>query len=238
MKLERNSIEYGRLSIKYVVVRRKRRTLEIAVEPDLTVSIAAPLTASPESIAAKVRKRAPWILAQQRYFEQFQPRTPDRRYLPGETHLYLGRQHRLKVVKGESGSVKLLRGVFMIQSTQPDSPAVTKTLLSNWYAEKARMKFLERIDVCLKGFPPQAKARPAGLTVRSMPKKWGAMSKRGRLSLNMRLIQAPLDAIDYVITHELCHLRILDHSPRYFRLLSSVMPDWERRKERLERLLA
>src|SRR5581483_9362394 len=129
MKFERYHIEYGEHSINYTVVRRSRKTLEIAVEPDTTVSIAAPASATAESIAAKVHKRALWILAQQRYFDQFNPRTPARRYVAGETHLYLGRQYRLRIVRGQSASVKLLRGTIEIQSCRPDSREETKALL-------------------------------------------------------------------------------------------------------------
>ena len=161
MKFEQYSIDYGKHSISYTVARRARKTLEIAVEPDSTVSIAAPISASPESIAAKVRKRAPWILAQQRYFDQFNPRTPARRYVAGETHLYLGRQYRLRVVRSQSASVKLMRGTIEVQSCNPDSSEETKALLDKWYKAKARKKFLERIEICLERF-----SRPTAVTPR------------------------------------------------------------------------
>jgi hypothetical protein len=129
MNCEQYSIDYGNHAISYTVVRSTRKTLEIAVEPDSTVSIAAPVSASPESIAAKVRKRGLWILAQQRYFDQFNPRTPARRYVSGETHLYLGRQYRLRVVKSQCTSVKLIRGTIEIQSCQPEISEETRALL-------------------------------------------------------------------------------------------------------------
>lgn len=238
MKSEQYSIDYGKHSISYTVVRRARKTLEIAVEPDSTVSIAAPISASVESIAAKVRKRAPWILAQQRYFDQFNPRTPARRYVSGETHLYLGRQYRLRVVGSQSASVKVMRGTIEIQSCHPENSEDTKALLDMWYRAKARTKFLERIDACLERFSRPASVTPRGLAIRVMPKRWGSMSRGGRLSLNLRLIQAPANAIDYVITHELCHRIEPSHSPRYFRILKRAMSDWEKRKKRLEQILA
>jgi predicted metal-dependent hydrolase len=238
MKSEEHSVAYGKHSIRYTVVRRARKTLEIAVEPDSTVSVAAPISASPESIAAKVRKRAAWILAQQRYFDQFNPRTPARRYVSGETHLYLGRQYRLRVVKGECNSVKLMRGTIEIQSSHPESSEQTRALLEAWYRAKARAKFLARSEACMGRFSRPAAITPTGLTVRVMPKRWGSMSRGGRLSLNLRLIQGPVDGIDYVITHELCHRIEPSHSPKYFRILKRAMSDWERRKERLEQILA
>ena len=238
MKSEQYSAEYGCFSFNYTVVRRERRTLEIAVEPDSTVRVAAPQLASPERIAQKVKKRASWILQQQRFFEQFTPRTPERRYLSGETHLYLGRQYRLKVIKAVSDSVKLLRGYIVVQTTRPEESAETKRLVELWYAQKARTRFQERIEECLQRFPRPNSMMPSGVTIRTMQKRWGSMSQGRRLMLNQRLIQAPVDTIDYVITHELCHLLERDHSPRFFRLLKRVMGDWEQRKEKLEQFLS
>jgi hypothetical protein len=215
-----------------------RKTLEIAVEPDSSVAIAAPVSASPESIAAKVRKRASWILAQQRFFHQFNPRTPARRYVSGETHLYLGRQYRLRVVKSQSHSVKLTRGIIEIQSCRPENSEAIGAVLDKWYRIKARVKFLERIEACLERFSRRDAVTPNSLAIRVMQKRWGSMSQGGRLSLNPRLIQAPADAIDYVITHELCHRIEPSHSPKYFRILTRAMNDWEKRKERLEQTLA
>lgn len=238
MKSEQYSAEYGCFSFNYTVVRRERKTLEIAVEPDSTVRVAAPQSASPERIAQKVKKRAFWILQQQRYFEQFTPRTPERRYLSGETHLYLGRQYRLKVIKSVSDSVKLLRGYIVVQTARPEESAETKRMVELWYAQKARARFQERIDVCMQRFPRPNSMMPSGVTIRTMQKRWGSMSQGRRLLINQRLIQAPVDTIDYVITHELCHLLERDHSPRFFRLLNRVMSDWEQRKEKLERFLS
>jgi predicted metal-dependent hydrolase len=238
MKSEQYSAEYGCFSFNYTVVRRERKTLEIAVEPDSTVRVAAPRSASSERIAQKVKKRASWILQQQRYFEQFTPRTPERRYLSGETHLYLGRQYRLKVINAVSDSVKLLRGYIVVQTARPKESAETKRMVEQWYAQKARARFQERIELCMQRFPRPNSMMPSGVTIRTMQKRWGSMSQGRRLMLNQRLIQAPVDTIDYVITHELCHLLEPDHSPRFFRLLKRVMDDWEQRKEKLEQFLS
>ncbi len=114
---ERHYVDYGDHRIDFTVARRRRKTLEIAVEPDAMVVVAAPLDAPMDAIAAKVRKRAAWVRRQQRFFSQFMPRTPARRYLAGETHLYLGRQYRLKVVREARPGVKMIRG-FIIVRTQ------------------------------------------------------------------------------------------------------------------------
>lgn len=235
---ERHQIQYGEHAIAFTVERRDRKTLEIAVEPDATVCVIAPSDAAVEEIAAKVRNRAGWIVRQQRYFAQFLPRTSERRFLSGETHLYLGRQYRLKVVPHIQAGVTLTRGWIIVQSHTPDRPEVTRELVEGWYRERAHATFTERLAVALRLFPDPEVYRPRGLIVRQFQQRWGSMSPGRRLLLNRRLIHAPIQAIDYVITHELCHTTEPHHGPAFFDLLDRVMPDWPKRKERLERAMA
>ena len=236
--VERHHVVYGEHRIDFAVVRRRRETLEIAVEPDATVVVAAPLDAPIEAIAEKVRKRAAWIRGQQRFFSQFMPRTPERRYLAGETHLYLGRQYRLKVVRRGRPGVEMVRGFIIVHSREPDRPEVTRRLVDNWYRKQARAKFMERLEASLARFPDPAAFRPRGLIVRRMEKRWGSLSPSGRLLLNRRLIEAPVDTIDYVIAHELCHMAEPHHGAAFYQLLDRVMPDWAGRKGRLEERMA
>lgn len=235
---EAYSVDYGRYVIDFTVCRRDRKTLEIAVEPDTRVVVAAPIDAPLEAIQEKVRKRGAWVRRQQRYFAQFMPRTPERFFVPGETHLYLGRQYRLKVVPHIQADVKLTRGFILVQSHKPKRPDVTRELVEDWYKDRAHLKFRDRLEINLNRFPDPAAYRPAGLIVRQLQQRWGSMSPSLRLLLNRRLIQAPVDAIDYVITHELCHITEPHHGSAFFELLGRVMPDWEKRKTRLERVMA
>ena len=235
MTAERHRVRYGAHTVEFAVVRRKRTTLEIGVEPDTTVVVAAPPNASLEAIAEKVRKRAAWVRRQQRFFAQYLPQTPARRFVAGETHRYLGRQYRLKVVPHARAAVKLTRGFILVQSREPDRPAVTRELVEGWYRDRARIKFAERLEVNLARFPDPEFFRPRGLIVRRLRRRWGSMSPTARLLLNRRLIEAPVDAIDYVITHELCHIAEPHHGPAFFALLDRLLPDWPTRKDRLER---
>ena len=237
-EVERHHVVYGEHRIEFTVVRRRRKTLEIAVEPDASVVVAAPLDAPIEAIAEKVRRRAAWVREQQRFFSQFMPRTPERRYLAGETHLYLGRQYRLKVVRRGRPGVEMVRGFIIVHTRERDRPEVTRRLVEGWYHKQARAKFAERLEASLARFPDPEAFRPRGLIVRRMEKRWGSLSPSGRLLLNRRLIEAPVDTIDYVIAHELCHMAEPHHGAAFYRLLDRVMPDWAGRKGRLEERLA
>src|SRR5271157_6201560 len=98
MNTEGLHIPYGEGEIAFRLERRHRKTLAISVNPDASVDVVAPMDATLDKVLEKVRTRASWIQRQQRFFTQFRPQTPERQYVSGETHLYLGRQYKLKVI--------------------------------------------------------------------------------------------------------------------------------------------
>ena len=167
MNAERMIVRYGEHDIDVRLTRRDRKTLEIAVEPDASVSVAAPMDAPLATIESKVRRRAAWIRRQQRYFMQFLPRTPERQFVAGETFRYLGRHYRLKVVPHVQASVKMRGGYLMVQSRHPDTIDMTKGLVERWYRQHAALKFAERLAVNLERFPQPESFRPSGLIIRS-----------------------------------------------------------------------
>jgi predicted metal-dependent hydrolase len=233
------AVDYGSHTIDFTLDRRDRATLEITVHPDRTVEVIAPRNATDADISARVRKRAHWILSQQKFFAQFLPRTPPRQWVPGETHLYLGRQYRLRIGEpSDARRVRLLRGFILVDGTDFHDRAGIEEVVTAWYRDHAAIQFRRRLKLCQGRFRGPAELAPASVQLRRMNTRWGSMSASGRLSLNPDLLRAPVDSIDYVITHELCHLEVPNHSRAFYELQASVMPDWESRKLRLERALA
>jgi predicted metal-dependent hydrolase len=230
-------LNYGSQPIDFTVIRRKRRTLAISVLPDTSVEVVAPITATEADILKKVRKRAGWVCRQIRDFRQYLPRTPKRKFVAGETHLYLGRRYRLKVIRDQSAVVKVKRGYIEVH-TPSSNRARIRDQIQQWQKARAYECFHARLAVCLQKFPRPEKFRPQGVIVKQMNLRWGSMSMSGRLVLNRGLLQAAVSEIDYVITHELCHRVHHHHGRAFFDLLSRVMPDWETRKRSLERRLA
>ena len=238
MNMETIQFPYGDGQIVFRLERRDRKTLAISVNPNARVEVIAPIDAPFAKIFDKVRKRAPWIQRQQRFFTQFQPRRLERQYISGETHLYLGRQYRLKVVQHIQQQVKLYRGRLLVQSLKPKDREVTKALVEQWYHQRAQATFRERLALCQRRFSKPEDFEPAGLVIMQLRRRWGSMTPTGKLILNRVLVRASVDAIDYVITHELCHMRHNHHGGAFYHLLDRVMPDWEKRKLRLECQLA
>lgn len=230
---ERHAVQFGGRRIDFTLLWRVRSHLSIEVGPDRTVTVIAPVGRSTAEVSARVRKRAAWILKQLDYFERFHPLAPPRRYVAGETHLYLGRQYRLKVTKSIKDEVKLLGRYIHAFSTRPEDPEHTRQLVEDWYRAHARAAFERRLVICLQSAHALGAVTPK-LIVRRVQTRWGSCSKRGTILLNTELVKAPVDCIDYVITHELCHLKVHEHTPAFYRLLFRCMPDWERRKARLE----
>lgn len=261
MKNRPRSIRYGNTDIPYELLRCNRRSLEIAVHPPLpgsgraNVVVKAPMSSPLDAVEAKVKKRARWIKRQLTFFSQFIPRTPERRYVGGESHLYLGRRYRLKIEPpGEASNTRpnrasnrkkvvLKDGYFVITAPQTaprDAPDRIKRLLESWYKNRAETIFPQVFAECwekLERDDLKNRIQPS-LAIRKMDKRWGSLSNKGRLTLNRRLIQAPRDCIEYVVVHELCHLIHHNHGPDFYRLLDRTMPDWAKRKQRLELGLA
>ena len=229
------SLTWGTDTIRYEVrFLASRQTLAIEVHPDSRVLVRAPVDCPEALIAERVQKRAAWISRQLAEFQRYRPRTPARQYVNGESHLYLGRQYRLKLISGEAASVKLTRGRLLVTLPGEPEPERVKALLHRWYLDRARAVFTEVLDASLPHFKGVEHPR---LIVRAMQSRWGSLSRAGPMTLNVNLVRAPRPCIEYVVTHELCHTTHRDHDARFFKLLGQVMPDWEKRKQRLEAAL-
>jgi len=230
------SIRYAGAEIPVAVAFGDRKTLTIVVHPDLRVAVSAPKVRTLAEVLAKVERRGRWILRQRRYFEQFLPRLPERRYVSGETFMFLGRQYRLKVHPDTVKLAALHGGSLEIRGPAREDHEGIKALVVDWYRKHARAAFERRLLRCWQLVRRHDIPEPS-LRIRRMKRRWGSCGKNGTILLNTELVRAPVHCIDYVIVHELCHLRFPHHSDRFYRLLALVMPDWQRRKTRLEQVL-
>lgn len=228
------SVQYENHKIFFYLEFRKRKTLEISVLPDLTVFVCAPENSQIEKIKDKVQKRASWILKQISYFTETAPKVVARKYISGETHRYLGKQYRLKIFEAKSEDVKFIRGYIYITVLDKSDREHIKKKLAEWYRSRMKIKFTERLNFCYEKLRKYGIAFPEW-QIKSMRKRWGSCAKNGKILINPELIKVSLSCMDYVITHELCHLKYYNHDKNFYNFLSSVLPDWQKRKEQLEK---
>lgn len=232
----KHQIQYGTSVIDFTLEYAARKTLGIRVHPDKSVQVIAPIGASQQVIEKKVKSKAAWIQKQQDFFLSFYPHTPPRRYLSGETHLYLGKQYRLKLIQSKEEQVKLIGGRITVFTADTTNKEKIEQALKQWYTQKAQTHFPFLFDKLL----PKAQSFYEGtpqLKYRWMKKRWGSCHKNGQILLNIELIKAPKKCIEYVIMHEFCHLAHLNHSRAFYDLLEKHYPDWKKTKDYLEHLM-
>jgi len=227
-----HSVRYGESTISYSLVRRPRRTLGITVHPDRSVIVSAPEDAGLESIQALVLRRARWILRQQVDLARYEPRATPRQYVSGESYRYLGRQYQLKVIGNSSERVRLARPRLEVYLPGRPATATVQRLLLGWFRTRAKAVFSERWAGCLAKME-RHNVPSVPFVLLAMRSRWGSCTASKRILLNPELVKAPTECIDYVMLHELCHLRYPAHDWRFYRLLSRVCPDWPRLKSRL-----
>lgn len=227
-----HQIKFGSRTIEFTIEYRKRKSLGIKVHPDNQVEVLAPFDAQEEKVLERVKGKAFWILKQVDYFNSYKPGTPKRRFVNGETHLYLGRQYRLKIVPDSQNIIKAFRGQLWVHAvdTKPDA---VKQQLDNWYKQKATFVFNELLDEVLPKFS-RYKIKKPFLSIRYMSKRWGSCTPAGKIILNTELIKAPKGSIEYVIVHEISHLVHHNHTKAFQNLQSRMLPDWRKWKDRLE----
>lgn len=220
------------------IVYSQRKTLQLEVLPDMSVRMLAPFGSKLKVCSRMLLKRSDWVQAQLKYFSQFHPLTNPRECVSGETQLFLGRRLRLKVVSGPAKGVKATRQHLAVCAGRTTSARLVEATLWQWYREQAADHFQERLLGCMVKLGIDQAAGPKELVIRRYRSRWASMSPTGVLGLNLDLIRAPIECIDYVIIHQLCRLRFPHHGPRFWDLLERVMPDWRKRKSKLERLTA
>lgn len=225
--------QYGRSTIEYQLKFEDRKNLAITVRPDKSVVVKAPLQSDLEEIQAKLLSRGKWIIKQIDYFDKFHPIQPEREYVSGETHFYLGRQYRLRIRKGKEETIKLIGKFFIVKTLRSDDRDHIKLLMMQWYADHTQILLDRRV----RDYSKRILGSDFGyikITYKYLRSRWGYCNANGALTFNIELVKTPLPCVDYVIAHELCHLVHPNHDKSFYSLMGSIMPDWIKRKEKLE----
>lgn len=239
MTLEQGHVPFGRSIIDYRVERSDRRkTVTIAVDPNAGVVLKAPVDATLGRLDDVVKTKAPWILRRLADFRDLGSGPTLKEFVAGESYSYLGRSYRLKLERSSDGSTPSasLHGAFLTVSLPRAGIAeqrddLVKRAVIAWYRRQADRRLAERVAL----YAERAGLRHPTVLVREQQLRWGSCSSKGEVRLNWRVMMAPMSLVDYVVAHEVCHLVVRDHSARFWKLLGSILPDYEDRRACLRR---
>tara|TARA_B100000676_G_scaffold301107_1_gene347802 strand:- start:2144 stop:2809 length:666 start_codon:yes stop_codon:yes gene_type:complete len=215
----------------YELIRSKRRSLELRVLEDGRVQVRAPQRAPLRMVQAFVDSRRQWIRSQQLH----QASRPRQRWQDGASFQFRGQPLIMDVSAGRS-AVAVSGGYLQVRVPKPENEAAVQQAVEGWLRKQARALFEDSITRQFPWFARQGYGQPV-LRVKKMRTRWGSLSARGYINLNMALLHYPPAALDYVVMHELCHLQHMDHGPGFHALMDARMPDWRQRKQLLDQPL-
>jgi predicted metal-dependent hydrolase len=202
------------------LIRSKRKTITIIIQRDGKVIVRAPLRAPERLIRQFVESKAGWINAKKAQMAQ-QPPLKARQFKAGEKFLFLGQDYTLSVVSGQKAALKFEQGFFLNEKALPGALLV----FEKWYKAAALQVLTERVNA----LAAQHGFRYEKIRITSARTRWGSCSAQGTLSFTWRLALAPLEVVDYVVVHELVHLKVKNHSAQFWAALAALMPDYKRR---------
>jgi predicted metal-dependent hydrolase len=231
-----NVIDFGTRKITYNLHREDRKRMRIVVAPDLTVDVFVPATADEDQIQAAVMKKAAWIAGKLDALERYHPLPAPKKYISGETLVYLGRQYRLKVEQGSRQPAKLMGRFLKLWVEDKNDTRSVRKAVDSWYRKRTHETLGRYMERCSAIASRHGVPEPV-LLIRTMRRRWGSCSPKGRITINLNLVKAPVHCIEYVIMHELCHLKYHNHSTSFYSLLARCQPDWRKRKEELDKVV-
>lgn len=213
-----------------VAVRRSRRkTIGLYLSRRGEIEVRAPLRCPGPVIRSFLDSRRSWLSASLRRLETL-PAPPEWR--DGASFPILGEPVRLAVRSGERRAIRRVGDCLRLTVSGAPTPQAVEGLVREWFRRQARPVFEQviadwwpRLDLPEARYPP--------LKLRAMRRRWGSCASHGGINLNLWLLGAPRACIDFVVAHELCHLREFHHGPGFYRLMDRVMPDWRAKENRL-----
>lgn len=215
-------------------IRSARRSLELRVLADGRVELRTPWHTSRQEALTFVQTRALWLSKALAKTHAKLPPSTRKQFAPDAQHCLLGKIFPLHFVEQSRGRVRFEKDHWRVElpAAQWSHQQTVERLLNLWYRQAARPIFERLIDQHFPLFAELGYSRPR-LTVRQMTSRWGSMSSQGALSLNAELMKYPLPLIEYVVVHELCHLKYMNHGAGFKALQARVLPDWQQRRQQL-----
>lgn len=204
------------------LIRAKRRTIALIVERDGSLTVRAPKRAAMRDIEQFIHEKSDWIHRSREKLSAI-VRPPQKQYSDGEKFPFLGNAYELQLVRPQRPALKFNNGFTLSRSAQPRG----EQAFVRWYKEKALQIFSERVQYYagLHGFAPKQ------VKINSAKTRWGSCSANGTINFTWRLVMAPLEIIDYVVLHELAHLRVRNHSQTFWTLVETMVADCKEKRK-------
>jgi len=204
------------------LVRAKRRTIALIVERDGSLTVRAPRRATLNDIYGFIQEKTDWILRSREKLKAIKP-IPKKAYVDGERFLFLGQEYELRLVPPQRPALTFDGGFTLSTSAQERG----ELAFTKWYKTQALTLFTERVN----HYANLHRLIPKEVKVNSAKTRWGSCTSAGTLNFTWRLVMAPLEVIDYVVLHELAHLKVKNHSPRFWKLVESLCPDFKHHRK-------
>jgi predicted metal-dependent hydrolase len=208
------------------IIRSRRRTISLEITKDAALVVRAPLRTPDKYIKNLIEEKRAWIEKKMADIRS-RPAPLKRHFARGEVFLFLGKLYPLETIAGSGAGISLGDRFYVGEERLPE----VRGLLMEWYVEKAA----EIIPVRIAGFAAILDYRPKKIRISDTRRRWASCSTSGTLSFCWRLILAPPEVIDYVIVHELVHMRQPDHSNLFWEKVGRAMPDYERHRDWLRK---
>lgn len=234
-QIQKRTISADGNQILYELERKNVKNLNLHVRRDGTVYVSANRLVPVEQVDAFLESKIGFILnARKRFAEQAQYRPQPKQYVSGETFYIQGRGLRLQVVQAAKDQISSDGVHLYLQVRDPMDFEKKKRMVSRFIDQQCRQVFGEIVAEVYPIFQKYGVAMPT-LRIRDMETRWGScLAKKGIITLNKRLLEAPRYCIEYVVTHEFCHFIHPNHSKQYYAFLTMLMPDWRERKKVLD----
>ncbi len=225
-------IQMKELNIEFKLIRRKRKTMEIRIQPPGLVEVIAPDRLSKNQVLDFVASKGQWIQKKLAQMALAQDQIIERKYETGEYLLLQGKEVPFILqVDPERKTIKVSHSQDGITVTSPvhDKEAIG-SVLEKWYITAGQQIVEERIAHYQRFFP----MAPSKVQVKNQKRRWGTCTSGRALYFNWRIVMAPVEIIDYLVVHEMCHMLEMNHSPRYWSLVEQVLPDYKKRRKWLK----
>ena len=208
------------------IIRSNRTTLCISIKEDGGVVVKAPQLLTEDKIRDIINNKAEWILLKRKEVLKNQQKKLTREYVTGATLPYMGKELPMEIIDCKKSSVIVENNRFIIHTPNKDEEYIQK-LLKKWYKKQA-LDYISRRVVC---FSQKMHVSYASISIKSRKKQWGSCDNHGNLTFSWRLIMATEEAIDYVVVHELCHRKHMDHSKQFWCEVKKELSDYKEREK-------